>query len=223
MREALELARKGSAQTSPNPLVGAVLVRDGDHDSALGGSIELGEDDAGDAAGIGELAGLFEAVLAGGGIEHEKDFVGRIGDDLLGRAVHLLEFRHEVLLGLKAAGGIDDDIIGFAGARGVEGVEEHGTRVAALILADDGRGGALAPDSASMTPKASSWPSSMTSGVVTRNPGGAPPISTRIGPSKPSIRCAATLNSLALPAPTVGSAPLTLTLKSGRRGRTVSM
>jgi len=29
MREALELARKGEAQASPNPLVGAVLVRDG--------------------------------------------------------------------------------------------------------------------------------------------------------------------------------------------------
>jgi diaminohydroxyphosphoribosylaminopyrimidine deaminase/5-amino-6-(5-phosphoribosylamino)uracil reductase len=29
LREALELARKGDAQTSPNPLVGAVLVRDG--------------------------------------------------------------------------------------------------------------------------------------------------------------------------------------------------
>ena len=30
MREALDLARKGGAQVSPNPLVGAVLVRDGE-------------------------------------------------------------------------------------------------------------------------------------------------------------------------------------------------
>src|SRR5580658_7349414 len=29
LREALDLARQGDAQTSPNPLVGAVLVRDG--------------------------------------------------------------------------------------------------------------------------------------------------------------------------------------------------
>ena len=29
LREALELARQGRAQTSPNPAVGAVLVRDG--------------------------------------------------------------------------------------------------------------------------------------------------------------------------------------------------
>ena len=30
LREALDLARKGDAQASPNPLVGAVLVRDGE-------------------------------------------------------------------------------------------------------------------------------------------------------------------------------------------------
>jgi len=30
LREAMELARNGKGQTSPNPMVGAVLVRDGD-------------------------------------------------------------------------------------------------------------------------------------------------------------------------------------------------
>ena len=30
MREALDLARKGRALASPNPMVGAVLVRDGE-------------------------------------------------------------------------------------------------------------------------------------------------------------------------------------------------
>ena len=30
MREALDLARKGRAQASPNPMVGAVIVRDGE-------------------------------------------------------------------------------------------------------------------------------------------------------------------------------------------------
>ena len=32
MREALDLARKGRSLASPNPMVGAVLVRDGDDD-----------------------------------------------------------------------------------------------------------------------------------------------------------------------------------------------
>ena len=30
LREALDLARRGKGQTSPNPAVGAVLVRDGE-------------------------------------------------------------------------------------------------------------------------------------------------------------------------------------------------
>ena len=30
MREALDLARQGRAQASPNPMVGAVMVRDGE-------------------------------------------------------------------------------------------------------------------------------------------------------------------------------------------------
>ncbi len=30
LREALDLARRGDAQASPNPMVGAVLVRDGE-------------------------------------------------------------------------------------------------------------------------------------------------------------------------------------------------
>ena len=94
--------------------------------------------------------------------------------------------------------------------------------VTLLALAAAAAGGA-APASASMTPSASSWPASITSGVVTRNPGGTPAISTRIGPSKPSIRWAETLNSLAPPAPTAGLAPPSVTLKSGRRARTVSV
>ena len=92
-------------------------------------------------------------------------------------------------------------------------------------LARLGRGGRRRrrPGSASMTPSASSWPASIKSGVVTRNPGGTSAMSTRIGPSKPSIRSADTLNSLALPAPTLGLAPANVTLKSGRCWRIVSV
>src|SRR6478672_10082034 len=41
-------------------------------DPALGGPVELGEDDAGDVDDLAEDAGLDEAVLAGGGVEHEE-------------------------------------------------------------------------------------------------------------------------------------------------------
>ena len=47
----------------------AEVALDGDDDATLGGAVELGQDDAGDADGVGELAGLGEAVLAGGGMD----------------------------------------------------------------------------------------------------------------------------------------------------------
>ena len=81
---------------------------DGDGDAAFGGAVELGEDDAGDAGGLGEQAGLLEAVLAGGGVHDEEDFVGRAGDEAGGGAAHLVELVHEAGLGVEAAGGVDD-------------------------------------------------------------------------------------------------------------------
>ena len=69
------------------------LARDGDHDAALGGAVELGEHDAGDAGGFGEFARLLQAVLAGGGVEHQQHFVRRVGDHLAGGAAHLLQLQ----------------------------------------------------------------------------------------------------------------------------------
>ena len=46
------------------------LARDGDHDAALGGAVELGEHEAGDAHRFVELRGLRERVLSLVGIEH---------------------------------------------------------------------------------------------------------------------------------------------------------
>src|SRR4029450_11088652 len=51
----------------------AEVALDGDDDAALGGAVELGQDDPGDADGVGELAGLGEAVLAGGGVQDQQD------------------------------------------------------------------------------------------------------------------------------------------------------
>lgn len=105
------------------------FASDGDGDAAFGGAVEFGEDDAGDAAGFGEFAGLFEAVLAGGGVKDEEDFVGGVGDDAGGGAAHLFEFGHKIFFVVKAAGGVDDDEIGFASAAGLEGVEDDGAGV----------------------------------------------------------------------------------------------
>jgi hypothetical protein len=46
-------------------------------DAALGGAIELGEDDAGHARGGGELAGLGDPVLPHRRVEHEQRLVRR--------------------------------------------------------------------------------------------------------------------------------------------------
>src|SRR6478609_6555495 len=43
-----------------------------DDDPALGGPVELGQDDAGDVDDLTEDARLDEAVLAGGGVEDEE-------------------------------------------------------------------------------------------------------------------------------------------------------
>ena len=119
---------------------------DGDDDAALGGAVELGEDDAGDVGGLGEEAGLLQAVLAGGGVDDEQRLVGRAGDEALGGAAHLVELLHQVGLGVEAAGGVDEEDAGGAGLGGGEGVEERGGGVAALAGLDEVDAGALGPD-----------------------------------------------------------------------------
>src|SRR5579885_2933506 len=124
----------------------AEFAGDGDDDAALGGAIELGEDDAGDANGAGKFAGLGEAVLSGGGVEDEKDVVRGAGDDFGGGALHFFEFGHEIGLGVETAGGVNDDGIGFAGLGGGDRVEDDGGRVGAGFLLDDFYAVALRPD-----------------------------------------------------------------------------
>jgi hypothetical protein len=87
---------------------------DGKDDPAFGGAVELGEDDAGDADGLGELPGLGEAVLAGGGVEDKKNFLWGALDQLAGGALHFFELGHQVALGVEAAGGVDQDGVGAA-------------------------------------------------------------------------------------------------------------
>src|SRR5579862_8736735 len=69
----------------------AEFAHDGHNDAAVRGAVKLGEDDAGDAGGGGELAGLREAVLSGGGVEDEQDVVRGAGNELGGGALHLFE------------------------------------------------------------------------------------------------------------------------------------
>src|SRR5450432_3485394 len=47
------------------------LAGDSYGDAAFGRTVKFGEDDAGDACGLGKEAGLLQAVLAGGGVHDE--------------------------------------------------------------------------------------------------------------------------------------------------------
>ena len=94
----------------------AELGLDGEHDAALGGAVELGEHDAGDVDRLGELAGLREAVLAGGRVEHEQHLLERAGravDD----AAELLSSSMRLTLVCSRPGGVDEHEVGAAARR----------------------------------------------------------------------------------------------------------
>src|SRR3712207_7599715 len=55
----------------------AVALRGCDQHSAAGGPVELGHHEAGHSGDLAEDLDLAERVLAGGGVEHEHDVVGR--------------------------------------------------------------------------------------------------------------------------------------------------
>ena len=87
-------------------------LANGDHDAALGRAVELGQQQAGAAHGVGEMPGLADAVLAGGGVEDQEHFVRGVGDLLAQHAMDLGQLLHQALLGLQAAGRVDDADVG---------------------------------------------------------------------------------------------------------------
>src|SRR6478735_5885604 len=103
-----ELHEVGGALPHPDELHGdAELGLDGEHDAALGGAVELGEHHPGDVDRLRELARLGEAVLAGGGVQHQQHLLERTGgavDD----ALELLQLGHEVGLGVEPPSGVDE-------------------------------------------------------------------------------------------------------------------
>ena len=103
------------------------LLGDGDGDAALGGAVELGEDDAGDAGGLRKQPRLLQAVLAGGCVHHQQHFVRRAGDQARGGAAHLVELVHQSGLGVQAAGCVHVEILNAARLGGGNGVIEHGS------------------------------------------------------------------------------------------------
>jgi hypothetical protein len=137
-----------SSMLSPVPThrIGSEIVRDRHRDAALGGAIELGQHDAGDASRGGELARLRDAVLSHRRVEHEERFVRRARDLARGDAADLLELAHQVGARVQAAGSVDQDRIAAARAPGLERVEDHGGRIGSALRADHVDAGPVRPD-----------------------------------------------------------------------------
>ena len=61
-------------------------------------------------------------------VEHEQDFVRRAGQLLADDAMQLLQFLHQVVLGVQAARRVNEEVIRLARLRGGDGVVRHGRR-----------------------------------------------------------------------------------------------
>ena len=124
----------------------AEFAGDGDDDATLGGAVELGENNAGRAGALGELARLLEAVLPGRGVNNQQHLMGRPRHFAAGDAAHLVELGHQVVFGVEPSGGVDDDEIVVALLGGSQRVENDGGRIGAGFLHDDLNPQASRPD-----------------------------------------------------------------------------
>ena len=109
-----------------------MLFRQRGDDTALGGAVELGHDQAGEAERFVECLDLGQRVLADVGVEHQQDFMRRAGVGLLNHAFDLADLVHQVQLRRQAAGGIGQHDVDAARPGGMDGVEDHRRRIAAL-------------------------------------------------------------------------------------------
>src|SRR5580704_2736597 len=105
------------------------LVGDRQYYPTLGRTVQLGNRQGRDMRRSGELAGLFDGILAGGSVEHQQDFVWGIGHHLLDYPVDLAQFLHQIGFVVEAACRIDDDDIGVPGNAALDGVESYGAGV----------------------------------------------------------------------------------------------
>ena len=116
-----------------------------DH-AAFARAVELGHDQAGERDGLVEFARLIQRVHAGAAVEHEQHFVRRARELLADDAMQLVQFLHEIVLGVQAAGGVYEKVIRLARQRGGDGVVRHGRGVGTVGAGDDFDFEARAPE-----------------------------------------------------------------------------
>ena len=92
---------------------------------------------AGERHGLVEFARLVQRVHAGGRVEHQQHFMRRARQLLADDAMQLLQFLHQIVLGVQASRRVNEQIIRLARLRGGDGIVRHGRRVRAVSAGDD--------------------------------------------------------------------------------------
>ena len=117
----------------------------GDGDAALGGPVELGDDDSVQVEGVVELLRLRQAVLPGRGVDDEDDRDGR-GGAAAGDAHDLRELAHKLGRAVQAPGRVHEHELGPLPLGTLDHVVADACRVGAALARHDLGARALAPD-----------------------------------------------------------------------------
>src|SRR3569623_253952 len=121
------------------------LLGNCEDDAALGGAVELGEDEAGETYRLVELARLIERILAGAGVDHEQGLVRRGGLELGHHAFDLFELFHEIRLRVQTSRRVRDEHVGAARLRRLQRIEDDRGGIGRACLRDHSDVVALAP------------------------------------------------------------------------------
>ncbi len=99
------------------------FIGDPHDDAPFRRPVELGQDDTRHPDLFVEHLGLHDGVLSRCCVEDEKDFMGRAGQFASHDPLHLLQFFHEVGLGVEPTRRIDEHDVRFAIEGDLDGVE----------------------------------------------------------------------------------------------------
>ena len=92
-----------------------------------------------------EGPGLDQRILARRRVEHEQSVVRRAVAGLGQRPAHLLQFFHQVHIGVQPTGRVHEHDVGTPGLGGLHRVEHDGAGVRPLLGADDVGSGSIGP------------------------------------------------------------------------------
>ena len=119
---------------------------DGEDNTALGSTVELGQDKTGDISGVLEFGCLNDGVLTGGRVENQQRFACRIGQLTADDAVDLGKLVHQVLLVMQTSCSIDDQHIGVTALCGADCIINDRCGIGTFVMADKLDTDTVSPD-----------------------------------------------------------------------------